>query len=155
MTTGQLLMQVCRLTGYRMRVKMEKVGLHRGQGATLFFLWRHEGVPQTEIGRSLHLAPASVTDMLQRMERDGWIERKPDPHDQRISRVYLTAKAKALHEEARASFSELDEEVTGALTENEQSIFRQLLAKVHARLVEELPPGRQHLPDKNEGGKDI
>ena len=153
-TVGQLLMQVCRLTGDRMRVKMEEIGLHKAQGFALFFLGDSEGAPQTEIGRAFHLSAASVTSMLQRMERDGWVVRKTDPNDQRVSRVYLTEKARKLHQEARSNFLELEREVTGVLTAREQGELHALLAKVHAKLIECLPAGRQPPPTVDEGGGD-
>jgi MarR family transcriptional regulator, organic hydroperoxide resistance regulator len=155
-TVGQLLFQVNRLVGERMRVKMEGIGLHKAQGFALFFLAHHEGAPQTEIARTFHLSPASVTNMLQRMERDGWIERRPDPDDQRVSRVYLTKKARALQEEADATFHELEAEVTGALTSTEQDQLHGLLLKIHARLIEHLPIGRHPLfPLPDNGGEEL
>jgi DNA-binding MarR family transcriptional regulator len=141
-TVGQLLLQLCPMIGSRMRVKMEGIGLYRAQGFALLFLSHYEGVPQTEIARSMHLSPASVTSMLQRMERDGWVERRPDAVDQRVSRVYLTTRARALQEQAAATFHELEQEVTCALTTEEQSELRKLLLKVHARLLEHMTPGR-------------
>jgi DNA-binding MarR family transcriptional regulator len=152
-TVGQLLIQVCRLTGDRMRVKMEEIGLHRAQGFTLFFLLHHEGAPQSEIARAFYLSPASVTSMLQRMERDGWVVRRADPDDQRVSRVYLTEKARVLHEEHHSSFLELEREVTAVLTPREQGELHALLAKVHAKLIERLPAGRQSTPIVDEGGE--
>lgn len=153
-TVGQLLLQVCRLTADRMRVKMEEIGLHKAQGFALFFLGDSEGAPQTEIGRAFHLSAASVTSMLQRMERDGWVVRKTDPNDQRVSRVYLTEKARKLHQEARSNFLELEREVTGVLTAREQGELHTLLVKVHAKLIERLPAGRQPARTVDEGGGD-
>ncbi len=143
-TIGQLLLQLCPMIGDRMRVKMESIGLYKAQGFALLFLSHYEGVPQTEIARSLHLSPASVTNMLQRMERDGWVERRSDPADQRVSRVYLTARARALQEEAATTFRELEREVAGALTVAEQAELRTLLLKIHARLIEHMPTGKHH-----------
>ncbi|MEE8594168.1 MAG: MarR family transcriptional regulator, partial [Candidatus Bipolaricaulota bacterium] len=81
MTVGQLLAQVCRMSGHRLRGHMEKIGLHRGQGFALIHLWHSDGMSQRDLARSMHISPASVTNMLQRMERDGWIERKRDEAD--------------------------------------------------------------------------
>jgi len=154
-TVGQLLLQLCPMIGDRMRVKMEGIGLYKAQGFALLFLSHYEGVPQTEIARSMHLSPASVTNMLQRMERDGWVERRPDPTDQRVSRVYLTQRARALQEEAASTFRELEQEVTCALTPGEQEELRKLLLKVHARLVEHMPAGRHHVfPFPEAGGEE-
>ncbi len=153
-TVGQLLLQICRLTGERMRVRMEEIGLHKAQGFALFFLGHREGVPQSEMARALHLSPASVTSMLQRMERDGWVARETDPDDQRVSRVYLTPKARELHREAHTSFHDLEDEVTGVLSAAEQAQLRALLAKVHGKLVEGLPAARQFGPARADGGEE-
>ena len=34
--------------------------------------------------------------MIQRMERSGFVERRSDPEDERLSRVYLTERGRAL-----------------------------------------------------------
>jgi len=140
LTLGQLLSQVCRLTGDRLRVKMEGIGLHKGQGFILFHLWHHDGIAQNVIAHALHVSPATVTSMLQRMERDGWITRARDPEDQRVVRVHLTEKAKALHEEVRASFRNLEKEVTSVLTKDERKALQELLVKLHEHLAPEGHP---------------
>lgn len=154
-SVGQLLLQVCRLVGDQMRVRMEGLGLHRAQGFALFFLGHHEGVTQSEIARAFHLSPASVTNMLQRMERDGWILRTADPSDQRISRVYLTPKARELHRDAHETFRDVERDVMAALTKTEQDELRALLGKIQAELVKRLPPGRQPgFPFSDSGGEE-
>jgi len=149
LTLGQLLSQVCRLTGDRLRVKMEEIGLHKGQGFILFHLWHHDGIPQNMIAQARHVSPATVTSMLQRMERDGWITRERDADDQRIVRVHLTEKAKALHEEVQASFRDLEKEVTSVLTKDERETLQELLIKLHEHLA---PEGNLHRHGPFHGG---
>ena len=159
LTLGQLMGQVCRLTGDRMRVKMEKIGLHRGQGFVLMHLWHRDGMAQQEIADAKHVSPATVTNMLKRMERDGWIERRRDEKDERVVRAYLTAKAEAMREEAKASFVEVDDEIAAALTDDERHVFRNLLGKVRAKLIETSPRGMRrghgfHIPKAPEGDQE-
>ena len=137
MTVGQLLAQVCRLTGHYLRTHMERLGLHRGQGFALVQLWHHDGVPQGDLARGMHIRPASVTNMIQRMERDGWIRRERDTNDQRVVRVYLTDKAKALRAEARTVFREMEDDLSSIYTEGEQATLKRLLLKLHDRLATE------------------
>jgi len=139
LTLGQLLLQVCRLTGDRLRVKMEEIGLHKGQGFILFHLWHHDGIAQNVIAHARHVSPATVTSMLQRMERDGWITRERDLEDQRIVRVHITEKAKAMREEARNAFRDLEKEVTSVLTKDERKTLQRLLEKLHEHLAEGHP----------------
>ena len=135
-TLGQLLGQVCRLVGGRMRMKLESIGLHHAQGLILFQLWHHDGLAQNALAQALHITPPTATNTLQRMERDGWIERRRDATDHRVVRVYLTAKASVLREEVRASFRDLDQELTSMLTEKECGILMGSLLKVRHLLSE-------------------
>ena len=131
LSVGQLLAQVCRLTGHHLRTHMEKLGLHRGQGFALVHLWHNDGVPQRDLAQAMHIRPASATNMLQRMERDGWIERKRDDADQRVVRVFITAKAKGLRKEARQVFRAMEEELNAVYTKEERATLRRLLLKLH------------------------
>jgi len=145
MTFGELLGQVCRMTGHRLRVHMEKLGLHKGQGFALFHLWHHEGVPQNELSRAMHIRPASVTNMLQRMERDGWITRERDSNDQRVVRVFLTPKAKALRSEARTVFRDVENELGSIFSDAERETLTRLLTKLHDHFApEDTPPHHVH-----------
>jgi DNA-binding MarR family transcriptional regulator len=144
MTVGQLLAQVCRLAGHRLRVHMEKIGLHKGQGFALIHLWHHEGIPQRELSRAMHISPASVTNMLQRMERDGLIARKRDQEDQRVVRVFLTDKAKAMRKEAQTVFHQMEAELSSIYTDKEKATLRRLLMKLHDRFAPDDPHHRHH-----------
>ena len=135
LSLGRLLFQVCRLAGHRLRSKTEEIGLHRGQGFILFHLLQNEGIAQSVIAHAMHVSPATVTNTLQRMERDGWITRERDSMDQRIVRVRLTSKSMAMREKAEASFAELEKEMTSALTDKERETLSRLLIKVHEHLA--------------------
>ncbi len=143
MTIGQLLIHVFRLGDDRMRAKMREIGLHRAQGFALHYLLHNNGITQSELAKGVHVTAATATTMLQRMERDGWIERQTDPDDQRVSRVYVTDKATALHDEAMASLRDVETEIESALSADERIIFKNLLVKVHERLVAQLPLRRK------------
>jgi DNA-binding MarR family transcriptional regulator len=134
-TLGHLLAQVCRLVGSRRRMKLESIGLHHAQGLALFQLWQEEGISQSALAQALHITPPTATNTLKRMERDGWIKRRREESDQRVVRVYLTEKSRRLRQEARASFRELDGEMTSMLTEQEYETLREALLKVHRLLV--------------------
>jgi DNA-binding MarR family transcriptional regulator len=130
-----LLAKVSRLVGGRMRTKLGDMGLHHAQGMILFHLWRQDGIAQNVLAQALHITPPSATNTLQRMERDGWIERRRDADDQRVVRVFLTEKAKVLRTEARTTFQQLDRELTAVLTENECHMLMEVLQKVHRHLA--------------------
>jgi len=77
------------------------------------------------------------------MEAAGWIERRPDPDDRRISRVYLTEEGRALQEAVSALWHNLEVQTFAGLTvEQRDSLWHMLL-----QIRENLGEGSGHLGD--------
>ncbi len=111
-----------------------EIGLHVGQDAILRQLWREDGLTQSEVAGRLCIQPATVTKMLQRMAQSGFIERRADTRDQRVSRVYLTAGGRELETRVCAVWQQLEQELTAALSAEEIETLRTLLRCVHGSL---------------------
>ena len=62
----------------------------------LGYLARHEGINQAGLADLLEIKPMTLVRQLDRMEEDGWIERRPDPADRRARRLVLTEKARPI-----------------------------------------------------------
>jgi DNA-binding MarR family transcriptional regulator len=73
--------------------------------------------------------------MLQRMERDGLIERRQDTDDQRISRVYLTESGLRIREAAQGAWRHIEAEAVAGLTEAEVYQLCELLGRVRENLT--------------------
>jgi len=65
-------------------------GIYPGQAVCLWFINQNSGISQRDLAEKMHVAPPTVTHMLQKLEKTGLIIRKDDEHDQRLSRIYLT-----------------------------------------------------------------
>lgn len=78
---------------------LSKDGLPPAQVGAVKTMIRRPGMSQRELADELHIQRATVTIMLQKMERAGFVDRRPDPEDQRISRIYPTDAAIAMEEE--------------------------------------------------------
>lgn len=131
---GVLLGEICRLHHSKFHSMFAKIGLHRGQHRILFILWRKDGVTQKEISEELSLAPATITDALQRMEKIGLIERKNDSEDQRVTRVYLTENGKQFQVEVDKTFKNMEEDIFKDFIIEEKVILRRLFIQVRDNL---------------------
>lgn len=56
----------------------------------LMILWEEDGLKVVDLGRRINLEPSSMTGLLDRMERHGFLVRSPDPGDRRAHRILLT-----------------------------------------------------------------
>jgi len=76
--------------------RARQFGISRAQWTVLVRLQRYEGLKQSELAEMLELQPISLTRLLDRLERNGLIERRADPNDRRANRLHLTPAARPL-----------------------------------------------------------
>ena len=132
---GPLLGQLCRLNHMRMHSLLESLGLYRGQPPVLRALWDQEGITHSELAQILHVKPSTVTNTIKRMEKAGFVERRDDPSDQRVSRVYLTDAGRQIRARVQAVWAEMDQEVFAGFSEEERALLRRLLVRVRENLL--------------------
>ena len=129
-----LFAQICRLKHTRIHTLLEALGLYRGQPSVLRALWEQEGLMHTELARRLQVQPATITKMLQRMEKAGFIERRPDPDDQRVSRVFLTDAGRAVRADVQQVWRQLEEEAFAGFTLEERVLLRRFFLQIRGNL---------------------
>ena len=113
---------------------LNQLGLHTGQEMLLLRLWSEEGIPTSQLAAAMGVEPPTTTKMLQRLEHRGLIERRPDPEDARISRVYLTQRGRALEQPVLGVWKQLEVQTVAGLSPTEQALLRRLLMQVAANL---------------------
>ena len=69
---------------------LKKIGLTYTQYITFMVLWEKDGLTVGEIGSRLHLDNGTLTPMLKKMEKQGYVNRHRDPDDERRVVVDLT-----------------------------------------------------------------
>lgn len=129
-----LLAHTCRLHYARVHELLETIGLYRGQPPMLHALWEQEGLSHTELAARLQVSPATTTKMIQRMERAGFVQRRPDPQDQRLSRVYLTEAGHAIRSQVEAVWSQTEAETFAGFSTEEKETLRGLFLRIQENL---------------------
>jgi DNA-binding MarR family transcriptional regulator len=130
-----LIGQVCRMHYKRAHTLLEALGLYRGQPHVLSELWRQEGLTHSELATHKHVSPATITKMIQRMEEAGFVERRPDPRDQRVSRVYLTPAGREIQQRVFEVWQQLEKDTLGDLVDEERAVLRRLLIRIRDNLT--------------------
>jgi len=73
----------------------EKHGLSEGRLAVLFRLYRGGEIPLGDLAHNLDSSPRNITGLVDHLERDGLVERVPDPEDRRSVRARLTESGRS------------------------------------------------------------
>lgn len=109
---------------------LRPLGVFPGQELLLMQLFERDGRSQADLVRSLDLDPSTVTKMLQRMERSGWIERAKHEHDRRVLLITLTDRGRALRDEVSGAWERVEEATVACLSEDERSLLKELLSRI-------------------------
>jgi DNA-binding MarR family transcriptional regulator len=131
-----MLMEVCKIRRALSDSMLNEIGLHVGQDIFFISLMETEGAIQSEIAERLHVQRATVTNMLHRLEHAGLVERRSDPDDQRVLRVYLTPLGQATHDKLQTVWVEIEAQTTRGMTLEEKLLFRRLLLQAYQNLLE-------------------
>lgn len=110
-----------------------EVGLHPGQELLTFLL--ADGPQQPSVlAATLGVEAPTVTKMLQRMERNGLVERSADPSDGRVRLVSLTAAGHAARQAAQSMWGTLEAATIAGLDERRLDELVELLGEVASSL---------------------
>jgi len=132
-----LCFQVGRIARKMSRITREKVapyGLTTTQFFLLTALYEEDGIFISALAQKVALDKATLTGLLDRLERDGLTERRADPEDRRAIRVHLTAKAERLRDELTELYHENNGMFLSLLNEEEKKVFEHVVAKIEKRV---------------------
>lgn len=128
-----LCFQVGRAARKMSKITREKVapyGLTTTQFFLLTALYEEDGIFISVLARKVALDKATLTGMLDRLERDGLTERRADPEDRRAIRIHLTKKAERLRDELTELYHENNGMFLALLDEEEKKVFEQVVDKI-------------------------
>src|SRR5712671_6478944 len=127
---GYLVNRAARLMAHELAERIRPAGVAIGQWAVLLVLWARDGMTQAELSRVVAIEPPTVVRTIDRMVRDGLVIRAPDQDDGRLSRIYLTERARSLRDELVPLAAAVNGEILNGLTPSEARTLRRLLTKL-------------------------
>ncbi|EWT02369.1 MarR family transcriptional regulator [Intrasporangium oryzae NRRL B-24470] len=130
----ELLLGAARALRRRWSTGLDPLDLSPHDARALRVIGHHGPTRLGVVAEHLRIAPRSATDVVDRLERRGLVERAPDPGDRRATTVRLTSAGETVLGEVDAARRVGAEEFFGRLSDRE----RRTLATVLARL----DPGR-------------
>jgi DNA-binding MarR family transcriptional regulator len=127
------------------RLRPQRIGV--AHLPALVCLAEEGSLTQAEIARRTHVEQPTAAALLQRMDGAGLIEKSPDPHDRRVTRISLSAHAREVMPAALELLGHVNAEATAGLSAAEIATLHDLLSRVLANLVTMADDRGQAVPD--------
>lgn len=128
-------LEVMRLYHQLLQTFLLDVGVYPGQPQLLYVLNEEGGLSQKELAERLHVTPATLTVMLNRMEKSELVRRQQDQQDQRVYRVYITEKGKDIFTIAGEIMTKVHQQMLVGVEEHEKEQLQELLARISDNLL--------------------
>jgi len=128
------LLTTLRLHTQQMMRALATRGIHPGQAFCLRVMAERDGISQRDLADTLHLARPTVTKMVQALEKSGAVERRPDPDDRRLTRVYLTDGGRELAVEMHGVAADYINATIGTLPVDDRRELARLLEELGASI---------------------
>lgn len=144
---GFLLGDVARLIRRRFDVRADELGLTRAQWRVLAQLRRREGINQSTLAEMLEVEPITMVRHIDRLVAKGLVERRSDPNDRRVWRLYLKEEVQPVLDRLREVSEQTRSEALAGIPDQqcEQLIDNLLLIKANllgSDVPESKPPGK-------------
>lgn len=110
--------------------QLSEYGLTPSQYGVLNCLWQHGDLSPTKIREILILEASSVSGILDRMQKNGLIERHIDPNNRRVIIVTTTDKSMAIKEDVEAIVNKMNHKFLEHCSKEEENILKQALLKI-------------------------
>lgn len=114
--------------------ELEQIGLRDiapSHGDILATLIEHKELPMTEIANKIHRDRSTVTALVNKLMRQGYVSSRKDPEDNRSTIIFLTQKGKELEPSFREISKKLNEIEYKGITSEEKEILQKILERIN------------------------
>jgi MarR family transcriptional regulator for hemolysin len=131
---GILLQDTARAWRLKLDQRLRPLGLSQAKWRTLLLVDRAGGgLTQTDLADRLGVEGPTLVRLLDRLEADGWLERRLSESDRRVKQVYLLSKADEMLRQIETVAAELREELLADIPAAELACCADVLRRIRAR----------------------
>lgn len=132
---GFLLHDAARLLRRRFDQHAQGEGLTRAQWHVVAVLKRNEGINQSGLADLMDMEPISLSRHIDRLEANGWVDRRPDADDRRAHRLFLGARVQPLLDQMHGIAKDVFDIAFAGFSDEEANQLIDLLTRMRANLA--------------------
>jgi DNA-binding MarR family transcriptional regulator len=103
------------------------------QTGILFLLSQEDGQSMTRLSNALEIDNSTLTGLIDRLERSGYVKRRPGDSDRRAFRICITPQGMEESNRARALIRKINEEIKSDFSQEEIETFKRVLGSLLER----------------------
>ena len=128
---GIVLVETARVWRTKLDQRLRPLGLSQGKWTTLVHLaWGGDKLTQRELASRIGIEEATLAGLLDRLQTDGWIERKPSEHDRRCKTVHLQPRSKKILSEIFDTAQTLRQELIAEIPQSQLETCMRVLTRI-------------------------
>ncbi|MCR5798336.1 MAG: MarR family transcriptional regulator [Eubacterium sp.] len=105
---------------------LKPLGITYTQYIVFMVLWEEESVRVGQLGSTLHLDAGTLTPLLKKLEKEGYVTRERSKEDERVTVVSITEKGMALKEKCKDIPVELSKQGSKLTKEETEHLYKLL-----------------------------
>jgi len=111
--------------------EMARFGLSRATFGFLAHLYIEDGLRQDQLMRETKVNKSTIARAVQKLEKSGYVIRRPEESDRRVYRVFLTKKAKGVREEIMVILEKQSKKMVRGFSKKRVSELFDMLHKIY------------------------
>ncbi|MDO5027233.1 MAG: MarR family transcriptional regulator [Tissierellia bacterium] len=133
---GKELRQVLNLFARLAEARAVKMGITFSQGRLLHYisLKKDGSIRQKDIEYEFNIRGSSATEMLQKLEKNGYIERSEDEEDKRSKLIHITQKGRDTEKTIYQNIRSFEKQIRDGLSQEEVDLFFDVVEKIKTNL---------------------
>ena len=118
----------------RLDERLRPMGLSQAKWRALLHLSLNKGISQRALSEKLSIEGPTLVRLLDRLSKDGYVERRDAADDRRCKQVHLTRKSQRIIREIHEVVTQLRHELLSDISEKELRASAALLRKIRQKL---------------------
>jgi DNA-binding MarR family transcriptional regulator len=115
--------------------RLARDGVSQVQFVALAYLIVFGELSQSELADHLSITPASMARLVDRLSRDGWVERRAHPEDRRIKRIVLTPNAREVWDDLSQHARAVLDHAYSGVSEEELALVKDVMRRCRENLT--------------------
>ena len=146
---------VARLSRTALAARLLAHGFYAGQDQIMLALSQSDGLTPGQLASRMGVRPPTITKTINRLQVQGFVDKRASSEDQRQAHVFLTETGSAAIKAIEKSVRKTEKQMTKGLDKKEQKALLKLLARAEANLANSPDLTADDEPDADDAKDDM